>query len=132
MNTLDVITLAMSRQDGAKAAAVHAYRRGEQSFLNPEQLAAASNRNLIGSEQDHPWVGPVARWLERPCNAAGPHTSDEILIGAGVRTTEKLLRNDQMELARAMQQIGGWHKDRNQTRHNGRKARFWRRVDETG
>ena len=110
-------------------AAVLAYRNGEQVHLTPEELARASHRNLDGSEQEHIWFGPISRWLSKPINAKGPHTTDEILVGAGVRTSEKLSRTDQMELSRCMQQIGGWIKDKNPTRHNGLSARFWRRVE---
>ena len=110
-------------------AAVLAYRDGDTSFLNPKQLAAASNRNLEGSEQEHIWFDPVSKWLRQPMNANGPHTTDEILIGAGIRTLDRLNRSDQMELARCMQQIGGWAKDSKATRHNGRRGRFWRNLE---
>jgi len=110
-------------------AAVLAYRNGDHAFLNPQQLAAASARNLIGSEQEHIWLGTITRWLQQPINANGPHTTDEILIGAGVRTPERLSRTDQQDLSRCMQQIGGWDKDPEPTRHNGRKFRYWRKSE---
>ena len=109
-------------------AAVLAYHNGDQVHLTPEELARASNRNLEGSEQDHIWLGSISDWLSRPVNAQGPHTTDEILIGAGLRTKEKLSRPDQMELSRCMQQVGGWEKDDNSTRRNGKSGRYWRRV----
>ena len=102
-----------------------AYRKGDRSFLNPQQLAAASNRNLTGSEQEHVWLQQISDWLRQPINAKGPHTTDEILMGSGVRTPDRLLRNDQIELSRCMQQIPGWFKDKEPSRYGGRKARFW-------
>ena len=110
-------------------AAVVAYRKGDTTFLSPEQLATASDRNLQGSEQEHIWIGPIERWLKHPINARGPHATDDILIGSGVRTAERLSRADQQELSRCMGQIGGWVKDREPTRHNGRKTRFWHKAE---
>jgi hypothetical protein len=109
-------------------AAVLAYRNGEAAHLSPEDLAAASRFNLISSEHEHPWVDAIERWLQQPINAQGPHTSNEILIGAGLRSLDRIVRADQNELARAMQQIGGWDKDRQPTWHQGQKSRFWRRI----
>lgn len=113
-------------RDAIWKAAVLACRQGAQAFLAPMQLAAASQRNLIGSEHEHPWTRPITLWLQQPINALGPHTTDEILIGSGVRSLDKLSRAAQMELAKAMEQIGHWVKDREPTRHGGRKFRFWR------
>lgn len=124
---IDVARITADR-DRIWKAAVLAYRDGQQSFLNPEDLAKASNKNLEGSEQEHIWTDLVEKWLRQPINANGPHTTDEILIGAGLRTPERLGRTDQMELSKAMEQIGGWVKDAQPTRHQGRKNRFWRPV----
>lgn len=125
---INVDRIATDR-DAIWKAAVLAYRNGEATHLNPEQLAAATNLNLVNSEQDHPWTDAIGLWLQQPINALGPHTSDAILIGSGIRSLDRLSRPDQMELAKAMEQIGGWDKDREPTRHQGRKARFWKRVD---
>ena len=111
-------------------AAVLAYRKGDHAFLNPEQLTAASERNLVSSEQEHSWLEPVSDWLAQPINSIGPHTTNEILIGSGLRTPERLSRADQQDLSRVMQQIGGWDKDKEPTRHNGRKFRYWRKSEE--
>ena len=110
-------------------AAVLAYRKGEETFLPSKQLVAASQRNLESSEHEHIWYDLISQWLQQPINANGPHTTDDILIGSRLRTPERLNRIDQNELAKAMQQIGGWYKDKNPSRHNGRQARFWRRVE---
>ena len=125
---IDFERLAADRNRIWKAA-VLAYRNGEQAFLNPQQLAAASNRNLEGSEQEHIWLESISKWLDQPINANGPHTTDDILIGARLRTPEKLSRTDQQEVSRCMGQIGGWIKDKTPQRHGGRKSRFWRKVE---
>ncbi|WP_236070148.1 MULTISPECIES: hypothetical protein [Prochlorococcus] len=41
-------------------------------------------------------------------------------------------RSQQTELPKAMEQVGGWVKDRLPTRHKGRKARFWRKANVPG
>ena len=125
---IDIERITRDR-DSIWKAAILAYRCGEPIFLNPKQLATASNLNLLHSEEDHIWSNPISSWLAQPCNARSPHTSDEILIGAGVRNDSTLSRADQMELSKCMQQIGGWHKDRIPTRRNGRKSRFWCKVE---
>ena len=112
-------------------AAVLAYRNGEDVFLPAIQSTAASQRNLESSEQEHIWYDLINQWLDQPINSHGPHTTDDILVGSRLRTPERLNRTDQTELSKVMQQIGGWKKDKLPTRHNGRKSRFWRRV-ETG
>ena len=126
---IDVERIAHDR-DAIWKAAVLAYRQGAKTFLDPMQLSAASKRNLLGSEHEQPWVEPITRWLQKPMNNLGPHTTDDILIGSGVRSLDKITRGDQMELSKAMQQIGDWDKDREPTRHNDRKSRFWRRSND--
>lgn len=124
---IDVDRIAADR-DRIWKAAVLAYRNGEATHLNPQQLAAASQSNLASSEHDHHWLQAVSKWLQQPVNTLGPHTSDDILIGAGLRSLDRITKADQMELSRAMEQIGGWAKDREPARESGRKARFWRRL----
>jgi len=122
-------------RDSIWKAAVLAYRAGEQCFLDPVTAAAASKLNLELAEDEHPWARSIEQWLDQPINRAGPHHTDDILHGAGiVAIGQAPYRAQQNELAKAMDKIGGWVKDRNPTRHKGMKHRFWRKanVNEVG
>ena len=117
-------------RDAIWKAAVLAYRAGEPCFLDSDDAAAASRLNLQNAEDEHPWVRSIATWLNQPINRAGPHHSDDILHGAGVVPLgQPPDRAQQSELPKAMEQVGGWIKDRNPTRHNGMKHRFWRKAN---
>ena len=124
-------------RDAIWKAAVLAYRSGKPCFLDSETSAAASQRNLELAEGEHPWLSDLEAWLSRSINVDGPHHSNDILRGIGVTPLDRVPDNqDAIELGKAMQQVGGWVKDREPTRHKGKKARYWRktgnpRVDET-
>ena len=111
-------------------AAVMAYRAGEPCFLDQRKAAAASALNLETAEDEHPWARSIQQWLSQPINQQGPHHSDAILRGAGIIALDRPpTRTEQSELPKAIEQIGGWVKDREPTRHNGEKARFWRKAN---
>ena len=111
-------------------AAVLAYRAGEPCFLDADTAAAASRLNLEFAEDEHPWADAIAEWLDQPINRAGPHHTNDILRGAGIIPIDRSPdRAQQMELPKAMEQIGGWIKDHQPKRHGSKKARFWRKAN---
>ena len=116
-------------RDAIWKAAVLAYRNGDPCFLDSETAARASRSNLDFAEDEHSWTNSIATWLSLPINAQGPHHSDDILRGAGVIALDRVpASGDYRELQRAMQHVPGWIKDREPTRHNGKKARYWRKA----
>ena len=120
-------------RDAIWKAAVLAYRAGEPCFLDSETAAAASQLNLEVAEDEHPWVRAISQWLNQPINSVGPHHTDDILCGAGIIPIgQPPERSQQSELPKAMEQVGGWIKDRTPTRHGGQKARFWRKANVPG
>ena len=89
--------------------------------------------NLEIAEDENPWAEDIAAWLDQPINRAGPHHSIAILRGAGVIPLDQPPDGAKLQsLPKAMEQVGGWKKDRDPTRHNGQKARFWRKVNVPG
>ena len=60
-------------------------------------------------------------------NALGPHSPDDILVGARIIPADKApTKQELMSLPAAMQQVGGWAKDKNPSREKGKKLRWWR------
>ena len=120
-------------RDAIWKAAVMAYRAGEPCFLDSDAATAASKLNLEVAEDEHPWANSIGLWINQPINQTGPHHSDDILHGAGIVPLEKAPeRSQHNDLPKAMEQVGGWVKDRTACWHNGRKGRFWRKANIPG
>ena len=125
---IDIERLRRDR-DAIWKAAVLAYRDGAQCFLDPEEAAAASQKNLEIAEDDHPWTADIQRWLKQPSNSFGPHHTNDILRGARLIPADRApSRQEQMALGCSMQQVGGWSKDRTPSWEHGVKARWWRKT----
>ena len=103
-NPIDVSSLLRER-DAIWSAAVAAYRNGEPSVLTAEQEALVAEQNedyLVES----PWRAPIEAWLLAPHNKAKPITTDLLLAEAIAKPIERQTRNDQMQVAGILRDLG--------------------------
>ena len=121
------INIAMVRKDrdAIWKAALLAYRAGRLPILNPEHQLESNNRNR-GYEPEHIWLAPLQKWLK--AYAPAKFSTDEALIGAGLRDKERLGSHDQRIAAELLRDLG-YVRDKHQTRRDGnRMPRMWRHA----
>jgi predicted P-loop ATPase len=119
------ITKVRQDRDAIWKAALLAYRSGRPQILSPEEQLESNRRNR-GYEPEHIWLPPLQRWL----NVSAPlcFTTDEALLGAGLRDLDRLSSQDARCAAGVLRDLG-YQLDQHQTRTDGGKRfRLWRRA----
>ena len=119
------ITKVRQDRDAIWKAALLAYRSGRPQILSPEEQLESNRRNR-GYEPEHIWLAPLQRWL----NVSAPlcFTTDEALLGAGLRDLDRLSSQDARCAAVVLRDLG-YQLDQHQTRTDGgKRLRLWRRA----
>ena len=99
---IDTATLAAER-DAIWAAAVHAYRAGDPSYLPAELCRRVAEENeayLL----TNPWEPAITSWLAKP--VADLITTERILTEAIQKPIERQKRSDQMAVADILRRLG--------------------------
>jgi len=114
-------------RDAIWKAALLAYRAGRLPILSPVHQLASNNRNR-GYEPEHIWLAPLQKWLKT--YAPSEFSTDEALIGAGLRDKERLGPHDQRIAAELLRDLG-YARDEHQLRKDGKRMpRMWRRASD--
>jgi predicted P-loop ATPase len=116
---IDTPTLAAER-DSIWSAAVHAYRRGDPSWLPPD-LAGQVSRENESYQVSNPWEPAVAAYLAQRMPGE-IITSEAILTHAIERPVERQTRADQMAIADILRHLGY---ERRRTLAHGSRVWQW-------
>ncbi|MEB3360795.1 MAG: virulence-associated E family protein [Synechococcaceae cyanobacterium] len=120
------IAKVREHRDQIWKAAVLAYRAQQLPILSPKQQLESNRRNR-GFEPEHIWLAPLQRWLDSG-SASSCFTTDEALVGAGLRENGKLSPLDARCAAGVLRDLG-CQQDQHQTRiDGGKRFRLWRRA----
>jgi len=104
-------------------AAVLAYRAQQAPILTKDQQLESNSRNR-GYEPEHIWLAPLQRWLDS--FAPLPFSTDQALLGAGLRDAGRLSPQDARCAAGVLRDLG-YQQDQYQSRTDGGKRfRLWR------
>jgi len=119
------IAKVREHRDQIWKAALLAYRAQRLPILSPEQQLESNRRNR-GYEPEHIWLAPLERWIDS--SKPPSFSTDQALIGAGLREKERLSPQDARCAAVILRDLG-YQQDQHQTRGDGGKRfRLWRRT----
>jgi hypothetical protein len=116
---IDTGSLALER-DSIWAAAVHAYRAGERSWLPPELDQQVTDENE-SYQLANPWQPAIEAWLAQRMPGE-VITSESILLHAIEKPLERQTRQDQMAVADILRSLGYVQQ---RSRANGQRVRRW-------
>ena len=102
-----------------------AYRNGDLPMLPAEHQLDSNSRNA-GYELESPFEDPIERWLSSP-GSPDRFTSDQTLTLSGCRSEGQIKRQDQMELANLLTNLG-WSKPKNKETIDSVRGRFWQKL----
>lgn len=116
---IDTPTL-LAERDAIWAAAVHAYRAGDDNYLPPELAQQVATENE-GYRVENPWLPAISQWLAaRPFDES--ITSERILSEAIQKPIERQTRGDQMAVADLLASLGYSQRRISQ---GGNRVRVW-------
>lgn len=116
---IDTPTL-LAERDAIWAAAVHAYRAGDDNYLPPELAQQVATENE-GYRVENPWLPAISQWLAaRPFDES--ITSERILSEAILKPIERQTRGDQMAVADLLASLGYSQRRISQ---GGNRVRVW-------
>ena len=119
------ITKVRQDRDAIWKAALLAYRAQHAPILTNDQQLESNRRNR-GYEPEHIWLAPLQRWLDSSAKLC--FTTDQALLGAGLRDLDRLSSQDARCAAGVLRDLG-YQLDQHQTRTDGGKRfRLWRRA----
>jgi predicted P-loop ATPase len=119
------VDLLIAEREQLWAAAVAAYKAGEELYLCAEDEAASTENNLAYRVQD-PWLQPITDWLADKANllvssAGGMNdwvTSATILTGCLSIETKAIRQYDRTRVEKVLKALG-WSKQKKQIRLSG-------------
>jgi len=110
-------------RDAIWKAIVIAYQIGEQTFLDKDDEINSEITNK-DYEPEEVWLAPMQRWLDGP-QAPEEFTTDQAIVGAGVRQKENLNNDCCRRAARVLRELG-YVQDKLKTNFGQRRVRMWR------
>lgn len=119
------IDKVIADRDRIWKAAVLAYRAGALPMLSAD-LQRQSNEQNSGFEVESPFFHALSEWLARP-SRPDQFTSDQALIGAGLRERSRITRGDQMECATLLIKLG-YFKSKTMITVDQVRGRFWSKA----
>ena len=118
---VDIEKLRKDR-DSIWKAAVIAWRSGRKPNLEDQELILSESLNS-GYESEHPFQEPLFNWLKTEC---GEFTAHAAIIGAGIRTEDKVSDRDLRQCHVALRRLG-YEPNPNQKRIGKSRVRLWRK-----
>lgn len=121
-NMINIPELQKNR-DAIWKAIVIAYQIGEQPFLDKDDEINSEITNK-DYEPEEVWLAPMQRWLDGP-QSPEEFTTDQAIVGAGVRQKENLNNDCCRRAARVLRELG-YVQDKLKTNFGQRRVRMWR------
>ena len=112
-------------RDGIWKGALAAYKNGDLPFLSQEWEHQSTIRNQDFEPED-PWLEPIQLWLKRENH--GEFTTNQALLGSGLRQIDQLRNSDARDAARVLRALGYECRQRRTGSGSGR-VRIWQKVD---
>jgi len=119
--TIPIETVKAER-DAVWAAAVQAYRNGEQWWLTPEEDALLAEANK-SHEMSDTWESSILNYLEHKTETT---ISDILLTKIGLNLAEQK-KAEQMRVAEILTR-NGWKKAPNAKQIEGKRQKYWSKV----
>ena len=108
-------------RDKILKSAILSYREGTKTYLSKE-LEKENQRRNLGYKEESVFFEPIQKWFR--FSAPDTFTTEVALLGAELRTKEKINSFDQREASKVLRELG-CVRDKNQTVVNGMRHRYW-------